>query len=363
MEPLLERMSALENALKETNRTNRRLEQDIRELRGQQRHGGRRLRLCAGAAAFFALLFVLSLPLTPAAAALTLDQRVAALESKLVYLTRTGTDMVISGANLYIVNGTGKTITANGLGNLILGYNEKRNDGTDLRTGSHRLVIGRFNNYTHWGGMVVGEKNEVQYDYSSVTGGRENQALAQYATITGGWKGIVYGEFGAISGGRENIAYGPSSSITAGYLNQANEAYASVTGGQHNSAQWLYSAVSGGNNNVASGDSASVSGGIYNVAGGVNSSISGGGYNTTGGGGASTANGSGASVSGGIYNTANGLYASVTGGSSNHAVSSVASVSGGSGNQAIGSYSSVSGGSGVTEAQNDGWAAGSLHSP
>src|SRR5436190_20077372 len=116
MDPLLERMNALEGAVSE-------LKSTVAELREQNRASGRRLRLWAGASAFFALLFLFSLPLPPAAAALTLDQRVAALESKLLYLTRTGTDMVISGANLSVVNGSGKTQTTNGLGNPIVGYN------------------------------------------------------------------------------------------------------------------------------------------------------------------------------------------------------------------------------------------------
>src|SRR5438477_395021 len=126
MEPWNERMNALENTASELKDTVSELKSTVEELRQQNRTGGRRLRLWAGAAAFFALLFVLSLPLTPAAAALTLDQRVAALEDKLVYLTRAGTEMVISGANLHVVNGAGKTETTNGRGNLIVGYNELR---------------------------------------------------------------------------------------------------------------------------------------------------------------------------------------------------------------------------------------------
>jgi hypothetical protein len=51
-----------------------------------------------------------------------LEQRVAALEDLLVHFTRTGNDVFITGANLHLVNGLQDTSTANGLGNLIVGY-------------------------------------------------------------------------------------------------------------------------------------------------------------------------------------------------------------------------------------------------
>src|SRR5262249_13299411 len=49
------------------------------------------------------------------------------LSHRLQYVSLTGQDMYITGANLHIVNGNGSTYgTANGLGNLIVGYNESR---------------------------------------------------------------------------------------------------------------------------------------------------------------------------------------------------------------------------------------------
>ena len=49
----------------------------------------------------------------------------------------TGTNAVVfSGANVYVQNGSGGTSGINGLGNLIVGYDESNND---LRGGSHNL--------------------------------------------------------------------------------------------------------------------------------------------------------------------------------------------------------------------------------
>ena len=61
-----------------------------------------------------------------------------------------------SGVNVQVVNGTGTTDgPGNGLGNLVVGYQELReddeNDETDdrnLRSGSHNLVVGKANNYS-----------------------------------------------------------------------------------------------------------------------------------------------------------------------------------------------------------------------
>jgi hypothetical protein len=71
-------------------------------------------------------------------------KRLAALEYKLQYITGGFNEVVISGANLRIVNGLGTTDTVNGLGNLIVGYNELRNEPSspDVRTGSHNIVGG-----------------------------------------------------------------------------------------------------------------------------------------------------------------------------------------------------------------------------
>src|SRR5215472_850810 len=66
-------------------------------------------------------------------------KRLAALEYKLQYITGGLNEVVITGANLRIVNGLGSTETTNGLGNLIVGYNEPREFEANVRTGSHNI--------------------------------------------------------------------------------------------------------------------------------------------------------------------------------------------------------------------------------
>src|SRR5206468_11983219 len=60
-----------------------------------------------------------------------IGKRLAALEYKLQYITGGANEVVITGANLRIVNGLGATETTNGLGNVIVGYNELRQESPD----------------------------------------------------------------------------------------------------------------------------------------------------------------------------------------------------------------------------------------
>jgi hypothetical protein len=133
----------------------------------------------------------------------SLSQRLAALEQKLKYLTVvTAADappeMGITGANLRIVNGLGSTDCTheqdnpipdcrNGLGNLIVGYNELRESGDEeFRTGSHNVVVGQGHNFSRFGGLVVGDFNTISGDFAAVSGGTFNTA-STVCRVTPGW--------------------------------------------------------------------------------------------------------------------------------------------------------------------------------
>jgi hypothetical protein len=122
-----------------------------------------------------------------------LAQRVAALEQLLTHFSREKNEIFITGANLHIVNGLGQTGCGaeeepiadcpNGLGNLIVGYNESRNElpdcesaptdpfCVDIRTGSHNIVVGQQHNFSRFGGLVVGHESEISGDFAAVSGG------------------------------------------------------------------------------------------------------------------------------------------------------------------------------------------------
>ena len=143
--------------------------------------------------------------------------------------------LVFSGMNVQIVNGLENTQTANGAGNLIVGYNAGRDgfscpDGyfCDRRWGSHMLVSGTRNNYTAFGGLMAGNYNETSGSYSSVSGGIANEAS---------------GESSSVSGGAYNTAIGESSSVSGGYANTASGYSSSVSGGLDKTASFEYCVV------------------------------------------------------------------------------------------------------------------------
>ncbi len=224
------------------------------------------------------------------------------------------TELTLTGVNLHIVNGLGATNgepnnptdtgtpVTNGLGNLIIGYNEARTNGfVNTRTGSHNLILGDFEEYSSYGGIVAGYFNTISAPFASVSGGEDNTAS---------------GYVSSVSGGVSNTAGGVSSRDDGGG--------ASISGGSGNMASGRYSSISG----------------VGNITYGF-----------------------GTSISGGAANAVSGTCSSVSGGAENAADGTGASVSGGESNTATGDYSSVSGGGYIHQTTEDEWAAGSLHSP
>jgi len=299
-----------------------------------------------------------------------LQDQINDLKALLLNVTRVDDNITFSGVNVHIVSGSGATNgTHNGLGNLIVGYNEERDDGDD-RTGSHNLILGAKQNFSSHGGIVAGLNNTIIGPYASVIGGRNNTANGAYSSVSGGSNNIASGNSAFIGGGGGttsgygNTAFADFSAILGGAFNIAGDPdlkdhtvgiQSSVSGGSNNTASGLRSSVSGGAYNDASGSYSSVSGGVSNTASGTTSSASGGSYSTASGGVSSVSGGiyndaigGHSSVSGGYQNTASGLHSSVSGGSRNTASGDDSSVSGGSNNIASGNSAFIGGGGGTT---------------
>ncbi len=179
-----------------------------------------------------------------------LTAEIIRLKALLAGITRTGNNLNFDGMNVRIRNGLGATngdpanpnspfsagAQVNGLGNLIVGYDEDSRISPSNKTGSHNVVIGNGHNYSSFGGLVAGDVNEISGPYSTV------------------------------SGGAANVASGHSASVSGGGRNTASGEGASVSGGLFNSARDSQSSVSGGAENIADGDSSSVSGGFGRTA-------------------------------------------------------------------------------------------------
>jgi hypothetical protein len=242
--------------------------------------------------------------------------RLAALETLLasVSLAHDGTTVRFSGVNVQIVSGSGGTgRTPNGLGNLIVGYNELRGDryecegkdcdpsdedcddaigenprspscdypdefgttGTDWnycehdyqdwRWGSHNIVVGKGNNYASYGGLVVGDTNTITDRYSAVISGQCNYAEERYTSVTGGYENRAVGRYSSVSGGHRNVALGDGSSVIGG-SGSASSGSESISGGWANHAAGRHSVAVGGSGNEASGEYSSVTGGRNRTA-------------------------------------------------------------------------------------------------
>ena len=115
----------------------------------------------------------------------TLQSDDSAQKTLLAGVTRTnsGNTLQFSGMNLQLVNGVGGTETTNGLGNLIIGYNE----GPRIQTGSHNLVLGEGATFTSYGGLIGGDNNTLAAP-DSVVFGLTNEAGGQFgpSSVLGG---------------------------------------------------------------------------------------------------------------------------------------------------------------------------------
>ena len=190
-----------------------------------------------------------------------LTDRVQELEAKLACMTKDGDEVIFDKCNVHIRSGSGKTDSAvNGLGNLIIGYNEGSGENIK-RTGSHNLVIGPEHAYSSFGGLIVGRENTISAPYASVSGGRLNTASGFAASVSGGSVNTASADFASVSGGKSNEAKGLDSSVSGGISNMAQGEYASISGGSDNAASGFAASISGGSGNAASGSYTSVSGG------------------------------------------------------------------------------------------------------
>jgi hypothetical protein len=140
-----------------------------------------------------------------------------------------GPNIIFSGANIHIVSGSGSTddgmlnnpnATLRGLGNLIIGYDEDPGKGPGGpeapppilgpgdRSGSHNLVIGRWNRFTKaaFGGLVAGEANIISNEGASVSGGFGNTASGFDASVVGGAVNTASGDDASVIGGQNVTA-------------------------------------------------------------------------------------------------------------------------------------------------------------
>ena len=219
------------------------------------------------------------------------------------YVKRQGDTIIFEGVNIQVTNGSGFTNTANGTGNLIIGYDETtassrfqvpevcsngrfesaeectKNDhvwSKAQKTGSHNLVVGSGHSYTQSAGVVFGAANAITGANAAVLGGAGNVSSANVSVVAGGINNIAKAGAAVVSGGEDNVASAGAASVSGGNNNVASAVTSSISGGTGNQATAKSSSIIGGENNIASGENASITGGSDNVASGAGSSVDGG---------------------------------------------------------------------------------------
>ena len=159
-----------------------------------------------------------------------------------------GPNITFHGVNIHIVSGSGATNDngyTNGLGNLIIGYDEVfalLNAGD--RSGSHNLVIGRYHHFSQsaFGGLIAGELNSITGESNTVLG-YHNQAWGMSATVSGGAFNVAVGQYTSVSGGEGNASQGDGSSITGGQSNITVGPMSTIVGGNNLTATGNYSTL------------------------------------------------------------------------------------------------------------------------
>lgn len=165
-----------------------------------------------------------------------------------------GPHVIFSGANVHIRNGHSwaDSLTENGKGNLIVGYNETGGYTPAERNGSHNVVVGPYHRYNFGAGLVIGYNSRLGGDGASVSGGFSNNAGGEFSSVSGGSNNQATAIAASVSGGDNNIASGPNASVSAGQMNQASGDISSVSGGTSNAATAVLSTVGGGANQINS---------------------------------------------------------------------------------------------------------------
>lgn len=134
----------------------------------------------------------------------------------------------VEGANLQVVNGLGITDTTNGLGNVIVGYNE--NTSLCDRSGSHNAILGTDNSYSAYAGLVGGFRNLAAAPYSLVFGRYNTSNYASGSILCGAFNVVGY-DNSAIVGGEGNMTLSEGTVIVGGQFNSATGRDAVLGGG------------------------------------------------------------------------------------------------------------------------------------
>jgi hypothetical protein len=150
-------------------------------------------------------------------------------------------DIYLTGANLN-VRKRADTNQADGLGNLIVGYNF---GPAEHKTGSHNLVVGPSHTYTSLWGIVAGYDHAITAPRAAAIGGNGSTVEGAGAVSVGGRDATVTGDDAVVLGGSQNTATGRTAVMVGGSGNAATATGAVMVGGRSMQAAQAYRTVVG----------------------------------------------------------------------------------------------------------------------
>ena len=124
------------------------------------------------------------------------------------YMFVQGKETVFCGTNLHIWKDNSQLEGVNGLGNLIVGYNHARTDGSvNYHDGSHNIIFGDEANYRSQHCLLGGYQNGASGNYAAAISGKANAARGDYSVVASGYKNSVLGRYGVALSGSTNTIY------------------------------------------------------------------------------------------------------------------------------------------------------------
>ena len=190
--------------------------------------------------------------------------RIEELESELAgnplpgcLVTEAGTgdidDVVFEGCNVHVRNGEDDTDTVNGVGNLIVGYNEDPDDSlfnddyNGERTGSHTLVVGASHSWTGSSGIVSGYSNVLWADDGAIIGGQGNRVDGVGSVAVASTNSWVKGDYSAVLNSRGSEVRARFADVIGGKYNfvREDDTASVIAGGNRLATTRVYEFVSG----------------------------------------------------------------------------------------------------------------------
>jgi hypothetical protein len=203
------------------------------------------------------------------------EQNAEILWSLFEGVSRTTDGIAFEALDVHVRSGLGSTYHSgslgalgapNGLGNVIIGYDEDDGRPEDATTGSHNLVVGPGHTYQGFGALLVGRGGTAgEHSAGALVVGLRGLADAHYAATIAGEFSSAEGAGAVVIGGRGSAASGVDAIVVGGAASMASGARATAVGGVASAATGASAVAIGGQDSDAAGESSVVVAGLGNA--------------------------------------------------------------------------------------------------